>query len=84
MEVLVGKSSLYSNYLVQSSFHLVWERRSHTYFFSTTHLGFFRLHVHNVIPCLRPLPTEPSPEDLDLRLWRGLDILKFDKKSTDL
>jgi len=33
-------------------------------FFSTTPLGFFQLQVHSVIPCLRPLLTEPSPEGL--------------------
>jgi len=32
VEILVGECSLYANYLVQSSFHLVWERRSHTSF----------------------------------------------------
>jgi len=33
-------------------------------FFNTTPLGFFQLHVHSVIPCLRPLPTEPSLDGL--------------------
>jgi len=40
--------------------YLMWERCSHTSYFSTTSLSFFQLHVHSVIPCLRPLPTEPS------------------------
>jgi len=50
-------------------------------------LDIFQLHVHSVIPCLCSLPTEPSPEGLQLgtlRLCRGIDILKLNKKSTDL
>jgi len=27
-------------------------------------LDLFQLHVHTVIPCLRSLPTEPSPDGL--------------------
>jgi len=27
-------------------------------------LNLFQLHVHNAIPCLCTLPTEPSPEGL--------------------
>jgi len=42
-------------------FYFVWERRSHTSFFSTTPLGFFQLHVHS---CLRSLPAELLPEGL--------------------
>jgi len=30
MEILAGKCSLYSKYLVQSAFLLLWERRSPT------------------------------------------------------
>jgi len=33
-------------------------------FFSSTSLGVFQLHVHSVIPCLRPLPTELSAKGL--------------------
>jgi len=33
-------------------------------FLSATPQGFLQLHVHSVIPCLRPLPMEPSPESL--------------------
>jgi len=35
--------------------------------------GLLQLHVHNVIPCLHPLPTEPSPEGHReaLRLFRN-------------
>jgi len=29
-------------------------------------LGLFQLHVHSVIPCLCSLPTEQSPEGLQL------------------
>jgi len=50
-------------------------------------LDFFQLHVHSVIPCLCSLLTEPSPEGFHLGDYvcaRGTDILKFDKKSTDL
>ena len=50
-------------------------------------LDLFQLHVHSVIPCLCLLPTEPSPEGLQLGNYvcaEGTDILKFDKKSTDL
>ena len=48
-------------------------------------LDLYQLHVRSV--CLCSLPTGPSPEGLQLgtlRLCRGIDILKFDKKSTDL
>jgi len=41
----------------------------------------------NIIPCLCSLPTEPSPEGLQLGDYvcaEGTNILKFDKKSTDL
>jgi len=44
-------------------------------------------HVYSVIPCLCSWPTEPSPEILQLGDYvcaGGTDILKFDKKSTDL
>ena len=50
-------------------------------------LDFFQLHVQCVIPCLCSLPTEPSPEAFNwgtLRLCRGVDILNFGKKSTDV
>jgi len=49
-------------------------------------LDLFQLHVHSVIPCLCSLPTESSIEGLQLGdfLCRGTDLLKFDKKSTDL
>jgi len=51
-------------------------------------LDLFQLHVHSAIPCLRTLPTEPSPVGLQLGdftfVQRGIDILKFDKKSTEL
>jgi len=50
-------------------------------------LDLFRLHVHGVIPCLCSLPTEPSPEGLQLGDYvcaGGTDILKIDKQSTDL
>jgi len=50
-------------------------------------LDLFQLHVHGVIPCLCSLPTEPSPEGLQLGDYicaGGTDILKFDKKSTGL
>ena len=50
-------------------------------------LDLFQLHVHSVIPCLCSLPTEPSPEGLQLGDYvcaGGIDILKFDKKSIDL
>jgi len=50
-------------------------------------LDLFQLHVHSDILCLCTLPTEPSPEGLQLgssRLCRGVGILKFDKKSTEL
>jgi len=30
-------------------------------------LDLFQLHVHSVIPCLCSLPTESSPEGLQLR-----------------
>jgi len=43
--------------------------------------------VHSVIACLCSLPTEPSSEGLQLGDYicaGGPDILKFDKKSTDL
>jgi len=45
-------------------------------------LDLFQLHVHNVIPCLCSLPTEPSPEGFQLGDYvcaGGTDILKFDK-----
>jgi len=47
-------------------------------------LDLFQLHVHSVIPCICSLPTESSPEGLQLGDYvcaRGTDILKFDKKS---
>jgi len=50
-------------------------------------LDLFQLHVRIVIPCLCSLPTEPSPEGLQLGDYvcaGGTDILKFDKKSTGL
>jgi len=50
-------------------------------------LDLFPSHLHSVIPCLCSLPTEPSPEGLQLGEYvcaGGTDILKFDKKSTDL
>ena len=49
-------------------------------------LDLFQLHVHSVIPCLCLLPTEPSPEGLQLGDYvcaGKTDIQKFDKKSTD-
>jgi len=73
VEILVGECSLYSNYLVQSSFLFGVGTAFHTPpwgtpfphpLFSSTSLGFLQLHVHSVIPCLRPIPTEPSPEGL--------------------
>jgi len=48
-------------------------------------LELFQLHVHSVIPRLCSLPKEPSPEGLQLGDYvcaGGIDILKFDKKST--
>ena len=50
-------------------------------------LDLFQLHVHIVIPCLCSLPIDPSPEGFQLGDYvcaGGTDILKFDKKSTDL
>jgi len=50
-------------------------------------LDLFQLHVHSAIPCLCTLPTEPSSEGLQLEEFtfvQGVDILKFDKKSTEL
>jgi len=51
-------------------------------------LDLFQLHVHSAIPCLCALPTEPSPIGLQLGdftfMQGGFDILKFDKKSTEL
>jgi len=50
-------------------------------------LDLCQLHVHSVIPCLCSLPTEPSPEGLQLGDYvcaGDNDILKFDKESTDL
>ena len=50
-------------------------------------LDRFQLHMHTVIPCLCSLPTEPSPKGRQLGDYVcavGTDILKFDKKSTDL
>jgi len=50
-------------------------------------LDLFQLQVHSVIPCLCSLPTEPSPEGLQLGDYvcaGGTEILKFNKKSTDL
>jgi len=50
-------------------------------------LDLLQLHVHGVIPCLCSLSTEPSPEGLQLGDYicaGGTDILKFDKKCTDL
>jgi len=49
-------------------------------------LDLFQLHVQSVISCLCSLPTEPSPEGLQLRDYvcaGRTDILKFDKKSSD-
>jgi len=50
-------------------------------------LDLFQLHVHSVISCLCLLPTESSPESLQLGdyvcVCGGTDILKFDKKSSD-
>jgi len=84
MEGLVGNAHFIQTICCSLPFYLVWERRSHTSHFSTTPLIFFQLHVHNVIPCLRPLLTDPSPEGLNLRLWGGLTFLNLIKKSTDL
>jgi len=45
-------------------------------------LDLSQLHVHSVIPCLCSLPTEPSPEGLQLGDYvcaGATDILKFDK-----
>jgi len=65
------------------------EKRLLTVFIMTCALGLavvlhlFQLNVHNVIPCLCSLPTEPSPEGLQLGDYvcaGGTDILKFDKK----
>jgi len=48
------------------------EKRLLSVFIVTSALGlavvldFFQLHVHSVIPCLCSLPTEPSPEGLQL------------------
>ena len=50
-------------------------------------MDLFQLHVHSAIPCFCSLPTEPSSEGLqlgDFTFVQGVDILKFDKKSTDL
>jgi len=50
-------------------------------------LYLFQLHVHSVILCLCLLPTEPLPEGLQLGDYvcaGEADILKIDKKSTDL
>jgi len=51
-------------------------------------LDLFQLHVHSAIPCLCALPTEQSPEGLQLGdftfVQGGADILKFDKNSTEL
>jgi len=54
-------------------------------------LDLFQLHVQSVNPCLFSLPTEPSPEGLQLGdnvCAGGLTckggILKFDEKPTDL
>jgi len=69
------------------------EKRLLTVFIVTYALGLavvldhFQLHAHSVIPCLCSLPTEPSPEGLQLGdciCAGGTDILKFDKKSTYL
>ena len=66
------------------------EKRLLTVFIMTCALGLavvlhlFQLNVHNVIPCLCSLPTEPSPEGLQLGDYvcaGGTDILKFDKKT---
>jgi len=38
VKILAGECSLYSNHLVQSSFYLLREQRSHTSFFSNTSL----------------------------------------------
>jgi len=34
-------------------------------------LDLFPLHVHNVIPCLCSLPTEPLPEGLGFTFVQG-------------
>jgi len=47
-------------------------------------LDLFQLHVYSVIPCLCSLPTEPSPEGLQLGDYvcaGRTDILKSDKKT---
>jgi len=50
----------------------MFEKRWLAVFTATCALGLavvkdlFQLHVHGVIPCLRSLPTEPSPEGLQL------------------
>jgi len=49
-------------------------------------LDLFQLHVLSVIPCLCSLPTKLSPKGLELgdfTFVRGIDILKFGKKSAD-
>jgi len=64
------------------------EKRLLAVFIVTCALGLavavdrFQLHVHRVIPCLCSLPTEPSPEGLQLGDYvcaGGTGILKFDK-----
>jgi len=51
---------------------VVVEKRLVAVFIATCALGLavvlnlFQLHVHSVIPCLCSLPTEPSPEGLQL------------------
>jgi len=51
-------------------------------------LDLIKLHVHSAIPCLCTLPTEPSHEGRQLRdftfVQGRIDILKCDKKSTEL
>jgi len=67
----------------------VVEKRLLAVFTATCALGLavvltlFQLHVHGVIPCLCSLPTEPF-NWRTLCLCRGVDILKFDRKSTEL
>jgi len=64
VEILVGECSLYSNYLVQSSFLFGVRTAFPNLIFSTTRLDFFQSHMHSDIPFLCPLPTQPSPEGL--------------------
>jgi len=49
-------------------------------------LNLFQLHVHSGVYCLCLLPTESSPEGLQLGdcVRTVTDILKFDQKPPDL